>query len=109
MERVAVTQPNNVANPDRIFRMLPSPGLAARLASTVADTARELSAGTSSYLRVACCLSAPKIGSNQVRELVVASLTHPGETIRGALAKDQIQIKRRRAFSPYLRPWLLSI
>ena len=103
MERVAVTQPNNVANPDRIFRMLPSPGLAARLAGAVADTARELSAGTSSYLRVALL---PERTEDwfpiKFAKLVGASLTHPGETIRGALAKDQIQIKRRRRFLPIL-------
>ena len=86
-----------------IFRVMPQPDLAARLARVLSETARELSAGPLSYLRVAFLPDrAEDWFPIKFAKLVAASLTHPGETIRGALAKDQIQVKRRRRFLPIL-------
>jgi hypothetical protein len=86
-----------------IFRVMPQPDLAARLTRVLSETVRELSAGPLSYLRVAFLPDrAEDWFPIKFAKLVGASLTHPGETIRGALAKDQIHVKRRRRFLPIL-------
>jgi hypothetical protein len=86
-----------------IFLVMPQPDLAARLARVLGETASQLSAGPPAYLRVAFLPDRVEDWFPiKFAKLVAASLTHPGETIRGALAKDQIQIKRRRRFLPIL-------
>lgn len=82
-----------------LFRLMPQPGLAERLARALADTGRELGEGPASYLRVALL-------PDRIREwfplklakLIGASLAHPTETLKGALAADPIDIRRRRRF-----------
>src|SRR5438128_8254363 len=103
MERVTLTATNTVADPERIFRLMPQPGLVARLGYALADTARELSAGPVSYLRVA--LLPDRVGdwfAIKLATLVCASLAHPLETIRAATAVDAIELKRRRRLLPVL-------
>ncbi len=86
-----------------IFRVMPQPDLAARLARVLSETTSELSAGPLSYLRVAFLPDRTEDWFPiKFAKLVGASVSHPGETIRGALAKDQIQVKRRRRFLPIL-------
>jgi hypothetical protein len=103
MERVTLTATNTVADPERIFRLMPQPGLLARLGYALADTARELAAGPVSYLRVA--LLPDRVGDwfpIKLASLVGASLAHPLETIRAATAVDAIEFKRRRRLLPVL-------
>jgi hypothetical protein len=103
MERVTLTETNTVADPERIFRLMPQPGLVARLGYALADTARELAAGPVSYLRVA--LFPDRVGDwfpIKLATLVGASLAHPLETIRAATAVDAIELKRRRRLLPVL-------
>lgn len=92
-----------------MFRVMPQPDLAARLVRAVSETSRELSAGPLSYLRIAFLPDrAEDWFPIKFAKLVRTSLTHPGETIRGALAKDQIQVKRRRRFLPILATLALA-
>jgi hypothetical protein len=90
-------------NPDKIFWIMPQPGVASRLASAFAETARELSAGSGSYLRNALL---PEISRDwfpiRLATLVAESLAHPVETLRGATAADALDLKRRRRFVPIL-------
>lgn len=86
-----------------IFRVMPQLDLAARLARVLADTTREFSAGPLSYLHVAFLPDRTQDWfPMKFARLVGSSLTHPVETIRGALATDQIEVKRRRRFLPIL-------
>lgn len=82
---------------------MPLPGAASRLASALAETARELGAGPLSYLRVAFLPDRIEDWFPiKFAKLVGASLAHPVETIKGALATDQIEVNRRRRFLPIL-------
>ncbi|MEK6325007.1 MAG: hypothetical protein AABN33_25485 [Acidobacteriota bacterium] len=103
MKSVAPTKTKVAANPDKIIWIMPLPGIASRLASALADTVRELSAGPLSYLRVAF-LPERIEGWFPIKfaRLVGASLAHPVETIEGALATDSIEANRRRRFLPIL-------
>src|SRR2546426_2587912 len=95
--------PNSTPSPDKIFRMLPQPGLVKRLGRAVADTAVEVAAGPLSYLRVA--FLPERIGEwfpIKLAKLVAASIAHPVETIEGVFAADGIDLKRRRRLVPVL-------
>ena len=103
MERVALTMTNTSANPDKIFLLMPRPGLVTRLGRALADTASEIGAGPLAYLRVA--LLPDRIEDwfpYKLAKLVGESAAHPVETIEGALVADPIDIKRRRRLLPVL-------
>ena len=101
--KIILSSRRNRGEEASIFRVMPQPDLAERLARALGNTAREFSAGPLSYLRVAFLPDRIEDWFPiKFAKLVGASLTHPGETIRGALAKDQIQVKRRRRFLPIL-------
>lgn len=103
MEEVALKANRTEPNPDRIILIMPWPGLAARLARAFADTWREVGAGPSSYLRSA--VLPDRIEDwfpMKFTRLVGASLGHPVETIKGAVAIDAIEARRRRRFLPIL-------
>jgi hypothetical protein len=103
MKNVAPNTTKVAADPDKIIRIMPLPGVASRLASALADTVRELSAGPASYLRNALL---PEISPDwfpiRLALLVASSLAHPIEALRGATAGDALDLKRRRRFIPIL-------
>ena len=103
MKDVANKTTKVAADPDRIIWIMPLPGVASRLASALADTAREMSAGSASYLRNALL---PEISRDwfalRLALLVGTSLAHPVQTLRGATAPDSLDLKRRRRFIPIL-------
>lgn len=103
MMRDAHTTTSDVPNPDKIIWIMPLPGAASRLASALAETVSEFRAGPLRYLRVA--LLPDRIRDwfpIRVAALVASSLAHPFETLRGAAAADEIELKRRRRFVPIL-------
>ncbi|HLF83992.1 MAG TPA: hypothetical protein VI837_07460 [Blastocatellia bacterium] len=103
MEKVALTAKRIEPNPDRIIWIMPWPGLAERLARALGDTLRELGGGPISYLSAA--FLPDRIEDwfwFKLASLLVSSVTHPLETIRGAAAGDAIDLKRRRRFLPIL-------
>jgi len=103
MERDAHTATKTEPNPDRIFWIMPWPGLAERLARVLGETSREFGGGPISYLRAAFL-------PDRIEEwfpikfprLVGASLAHPVETIKGAFAIDPLEARHRRRFLPIL-------
>src|SRR5882724_3796360 len=103
MERDADTATKTEPNPDRIFWIMPWPGLAERLARVLGETLREFGGGPISYLRAAFL-------PDRIEEwfpikfarLVGASLAHPVETIKGAFAIDPLEARHRRRFLPIL-------
>src|SRR4030095_8844354 len=103
MKSVAPTAPKVAANPDKIIWVMPLPGIASRLVSALTDTASELSAGFTAYLRNALL---PEMSRNwfpiRLALLVGSSLAHPIDTLRGAAAADELDLKRRRRFIPIL-------
>lgn len=88
---------------DRIVRLMPQPGLAARLVRILFETIRELRDGVTSYLRAAFLPDRIEdwfwIG---LARKLAASLAHPLETVSGAFAPDNTGFKRRRWFVPVL-------
>lgn len=103
MERRAFTKSDTAPNPDRIIWIMPWPGLAARLARALAVTLREFGRGPVAYLRAA--FLPDRIEDwfpTKFAGLVGASLAHPVETIKGAVAIDAIEARRRRRFLPIL-------
>src|SRR6266404_484659 len=103
MERNAHTGTKTEPNPDRIFWIMPLPGLAERLARVLGDTLRELGGGPSSYLRAAFLPDRIEDWFPiKFTRLVGASLAHPAETIKGAFAIDPLEAKHRRRFRPIL-------
>jgi len=101
--KIILSSRRNRGEEASIFRVMPQPGLAERLARSLGNTARELGAGPLSYLRVAFLPDRTEDWFPiKFAKLVGASLTRPGETIKGALARDQIGVKRRRRFLPIL-------
>src|SRR4030095_14504162 len=102
MKSVAPTAPRVAANPDKIIWVMPLPGIASRLVSAFAETARELSAGFTASLRNALLR---EVSRNwfpiRLALLVGSSLAHPIDTLRAAAAADQLDLKRRR-FIPIL-------
>lgn len=102
MEKRALN-PRVGPNPDRIFWIMPWPGLATRLARAFADTLGEFGGGPLSYLRSA--LLPDRIADwfwFRLIRLISTSVAHPIEMIRGAAAVDAIDLKRRRRFVPIL-------
>jgi hypothetical protein len=99
MERVPPKPIGSEPNPDRIFWIMPWPGLARRLFRAFADTFRELGSGPISYLRAA--FLPDRLGDwfwFRISMLVASSVAHPVEVLRGAAAVDSIDLKRRRKF-----------
>ncbi|HZM85019.1 MAG TPA: energy transducer TonB [Blastocatellia bacterium] len=103
MEKVALKSKGTEPNPDRIIWIIPWPGLVARLARALAETVHEVASGPLSYLRAAFLPDRTE-DSFWVRlaTLVAASIAHPLQMIRGAVAVDSIDLKRRRRFYPIL-------
>ena len=103
MEKAALKTKGADPDPDKIIRIMPWPGIVARFAGVLADTARELGRGPSSYLRAAVL---PDRLADwfwlRLTKLVATSIAHPIETIRGAAAGDTIYIKRHRRYSTIL-------
>jgi len=86
-------------NPDRIFWIMPWPGLPKRLVRAFRDTLRELGAGPVEYLRAA--FTPDRVEDwfwFRLSSLLTLSIAHPIETIRGAASGDAIDLKRRRRF-----------
>ena len=103
MEKGALKTKGTGPNPDRIIWVMPWPGLPERLARVLAATLREFRDGPLSYLR-AVFLPDRIEDSFWVRlsRLVAISLVHPLEILRGLVAGDAIDLKRRRRFFPIL-------
>ncbi len=103
MQTLGLKTSSTVPNPDKIIWLMPQPGLAARLARALADTVPEFSKDPLSYLHVALL-------PDRLRDwlpfrlvsLVAASLSHPVDIVRGVVAPDAIDPKRRRRFLPIL-------
>lgn len=103
MERITLTAKNAEPNPDRIIWIMPLPGLAARLARALRDTLREFGGGPIAYLRAAFLPDRTEDWFPiKFAALVRASLAHPVETIKGALATDPMESRHRRRFLPIL-------
>jgi hypothetical protein len=103
MERDAHTATKTELNPDRIFWIMPWPGLAERLARVLRDTVREFGGGPISYLRAAFLPDRIEDWFPiKFARLVRTSLAHPVETIMGALATDPMEARHRRRFLPIL-------
>src|SRR6185369_10278315 len=90
-------------SPERIFWLMPMPGLGARLARAVSDTPRDLSVGVYSYLRHALF---PERMADwfwlRTARLVGDSFAHPIETLAGIVAPDNTGFRKRRWFAPVL-------
>ncbi len=96
MKSAALTRKWNQPNPDRIIWTMPWPGLTARLAHALADTAREIGSGPLSYLRVA--FLPDRIAEwfwFRLIKLIAMSVAHPIEALQGATAADAIELRRR--------------
>jgi len=103
MKTVAETTSKPLATPDKIIWIMPLPGVAIRLARALADTVQELSDGSVSYLRTAFLPDhARDWFPIRVVMLILNSAIHPIEIIRGVVAADAIEEKRRRRFLPVL-------
>ena len=103
MQTLGLKTPRTVPSPDKIIWIMPQPGIAARLARALADTVAEFSNAPLSYLRVA--LFPDRLQDwlpFRVLTLVAASLSHPVDIVRGFVAPDAIDPKRRRRFLPIL-------
>src|SRR5262245_5161060 len=87
------TQPN----PERIFWLMPLPGLLTRLGRAVGQTASEIASGPLAYLRAAFLPDRIEqwFWFRLVR-LISDSFAHPIEALSGAVAGSEIEIKRRR-------------
>jgi len=103
MEKVAHKPKAIQPNPDRIFWLMPLPGVLTRLGNAVGQTFREISSGPLAYLRAAFL-------PDRIEEwfwfrlgrLLSASFAHPVEALSGAVAGDDIEKKRRRRLFPIL-------
>lgn len=94
---------NSSADPEKIFRLMPNPGLIRRLASAASSTLGELSGGTGSYLRAAFLPDRfQQWFPIKLARLLRESLAHPGDAINGVFAGDPIDLKRRRRLIPVL-------
>jgi hypothetical protein len=103
MKTVAQTTSKPPVTPDRIIWIMPLPGVSKRLARALADTVQELSAGPRSYLRAALLPDQARDWFPiRVTRLILTSAAHPIEVIRGVVAADAIELKRRRRFLPIL-------
>ncbi len=103
MQTLGLKTPRTVPSPDKIIWIMPQPGLAARLARALVDTVPEFSEGPLSYLRVALLPDRLRDWLPiRVVTLVAASLSHPVDIVRGVVAPDAIDPKRRRRLAPIL-------
>jgi hypothetical protein len=103
MEKVALKPKANMPNPERIFWIMPMPGLITRLGRAFTETIREISSGPLAYLRAAFLPDRiPEWFWFRLGALISASFAHPIEAISGAVAGDEIEIKRRRRLAPIL-------
>jgi hypothetical protein len=103
MQTLGLKTSRTVPSPDKIIWIMPQPGIAARLARALADSVSEFSKGPLSYLRVA--LLPDRLGDwlpFRVLTLLAASLSHPVDIVRGVVAPDAIDPKRRRRLAPIL-------
>ena len=103
MEKVALKPKTNVPNPERIFWIMPLPGLLSRLGRAFSDTVREISSGPLAYLRAA--FLPDRIEESfwfRLGRLISNSFAHPIEALRGAVAGSEIEIKWRRRLLPIL-------
>jgi hypothetical protein len=89
--------------PDKIIWIMPLPGVAKRLARALADTVQELNEGSVSYLQAALLPDrAQDWFPIRVSRLILTSAVHPIEVIRGVVAADATELKRRRRLLPIL-------
>jgi len=103
MEKDALQPKANVPNPERIFWLMPLPGLITRLGRAFSETFREISSGPLAYLRAA--FLPDRIEESfwfRLGRLISASFAHPVEALRGAVAGSEIEIKWRRRLFPIL-------
>src|SRR6266478_2227222 len=101
MKTVAETTSKPLATPNKIIWIMPLPGVAIRFARALADTVQELNDGSVSYLRTAFLPDhARDWFPIRVVMLILNSAIHPIEIIRGVVAADAIEQKRRRLFLP---------
>jgi hypothetical protein len=99
MQTLGLKTPRKVPSPDKIIWIMPQPGVAMRLARALADTVAEFGKSPLSYLRVA--LFPDRLQDwlpVRVVTLAGASLFHPVDIVRGVVAPDAIDPKRRRRF-----------
>jgi hypothetical protein len=99
MQTLGLKTPRKVPSPDKIIWIMSQPGLATRLARALADTVAEFGKSPLSYLRVA--LFPDRLQDwlpVRVVTLAGASLSHPIDIVRGVVAPDAIDPKRRRRF-----------
>jgi len=103
MEKDALQPKANVPNPERIFWLMPLPGLITRLGRAFSETFHEISSGPLAYLRAA--FLPDRIEESfwfRLGRLISASFAHPVEALRGAVAGSEIEIKWRRRLFPIL-------
>ena len=103
MGKVALKPKANVPNPERIFWIMPLPGLVTRLGSAFSETVHEISSGPLAYLRAA--FLPDRIEESfwfRLGRLISASFAHPIEALRGAVAGSEIEVKWRRRLLPIL-------
>ncbi|HSE36087.1 MAG TPA: hypothetical protein VLG74_02220 [Blastocatellia bacterium] len=103
MEKSALKPVGIDPNPDRIFWIMPWPGLASRLFRALRETIREFGVGPLSYLRVA--FLPDRIEDwfwFRLARLFGIFVAHPFQLIRVAVQGDEIDRKRRRRFVPLL-------
>src|SRR5215813_10105852 len=103
MEKAAHKPEAIQPNPERIFWLMPLPGLLTRLGRAVGQTASEIASGPLAYLRAAFLPDRIEqwFWFRLVR-LISNSFAHPIEALRGAVAGSEIEIKWRRRLLPIL-------
>ena len=103
MEKHALKPKATVPNPERIFWLMPLPGLITRLGYAFSETVREISSGPLAYLRAAFLPDRMEESFwFRLGRLISNSFAHPVEALRGAVAGSEIEIKWRRRLFPIL-------
>src|ERR1700730_17067650 len=103
MQTLGLKTPRKVPSPDKIIWIMPQPGVATRLARALADTMGEFGKAPLLYLRVAFLPDRLQDWLPfRVMTLAGASLSHPVDIVRGGVAPDAIDPKRRPLFLPIL-------
>jgi len=103
MEKAAHKPEAIQPNPERIFWLMPLPGLLTRLGRAVGQTASEIASGPLAYLRAA--FLPDRIEQwfwFRLGRLISDSFAHPIEALSGAVAGSEIEIKWRRRLFPIL-------
>ena len=103
MEKAALIPKSKQLNPERIFWIMPLPGLFTRLGHAFRQTATEVGSGPVAYLRSA--FLPDRIGEwfwFRLARLISTSFAHPIEALSGAVGGDEIEVKRRRRLFPIL-------